>query len=93
MNYKRFVSTIKKAPMPPVPDRLWHRIEQTILEKEQGGFHWSIFNIMPTAALAGAVMVFAFMICLNYVHNAQVLSYVKMLGSTEYVYEQCKYPG
>lgn len=93
MEYKRFITIIKKEHAPSVPDRLWHRIEQTIQEKEQRRFHWNIFNIMPTTVLACAVMVFAFTLCLSYVHNVQAAAYIKMIGSTEYIYEQCKYPG
>ncbi len=93
MDYERLVSIMKDEKVPPVPDRLWDRIEGTLQEKKEHRVRWTMFNIMPTLTLAGAAAVFAGILCLNYVHNAQVISYVKMLGSTEYIYEQCKYPG
>lgn len=93
MNYERCIASIKKIPVPPVPERLWHRIEQTLQEKEQYRLHWNVFSIMPTTVLAGAVMVFALTLWLNVIHNGQVTAYVQMTESTEYIYEQCKYPG
>jgi hypothetical protein len=90
MNYEKFLNTLKGMPGPAmVPDRIWTRIESDLRTRVLPG---KLLYFFPKLALVGAAAAILVVSLVSISQRAGYISYMNKFYSTEYIYENCRYP-
>ena len=93
MKYEKFIKTLKGMPRQPAPDKIWVHIEHDLKIQQHPAVLGKLLYFFPRFALVGAAAAVLVMALVSYSHKVAFISYINNFSSTEYIYENCRYPG
>jgi hypothetical protein len=93
MNYEGFIKNLKRIPQYPVPDKIWQHIEHDLKARQHQVSPAKLLYFFPRLALVSAAAAVLAIALINYTYRTELGSYIQNLSSTEYIYENCRYPG
>jgi len=85
MDYEKFIKSFKKSdPEPSV--EVWSRLEKDLFQQPKLIF--PVFRLTLATAAVAVMVLFS----ISFYQQSVMKSYMQFFGTTEYIYEECRYP-